>query len=94
MVFENLIIGNYVDVILPGIVKGEYFFEWCFKNSCNSERKLQGRRVLAIFDGYNGLPRYTNLVSQLLLCHFVGMKPELSDIVCNRTFIHNQNPLR
>lgn len=50
------------------------------ENHCHFERRLERRRILILFDGYNGLPCDANLIGELLLRHRAE-GPELSNLI-------------
>ena len=58
------------------------------------EGQLEGRRILGCLNRHDGLPRHSSLVRQLLLSHFVVLKPQAPDLVLNRWLAHAQLPRR
>ncbi len=68
--------------------KGEDFVERYLESMGDAKSQFEAGKILAMFDGYNGLPRNAGSVGQFLLGHFAGKEPERTDVVGNVCFGH------
>jgi hypothetical protein len=72
----------------------EDFLQWFVEDRSNSKRQLQRRGVFLAFDRHDGLPGYTDLLSQLLLRHFIGLKAQSPEAITYLGLSHDQLPRR
>jgi hypothetical protein len=77
-----------------GMFVSEDFLQWFVEDRSNSKCQLQRRGVFLAFDRHDGLPGYTDLLSQLLLRHFIELKAQSPETINYLGLSHDQLPRR
>jgi len=66
----------------------KYLVQPYTQGSRDFERRFRRRRVFFLFDGYDRLAGNADLLSQLLLSHFVALKSKRTNVVLDIRFAH------
>ena len=77
--------GRWSQFALPGLARTariilEALVKRHAKRDCHFKRSLEGRRILVLFDSYDGLPCDADLIRKFLLRH-LAEGPEFSNLI-------------
>ena len=74
-----------ISICLFSYLMLEHLLERHAKDISDAKRDLQRRRILAEFDGVDGLARDGDPLGELLLRHLVMIETKSTDIICDRS---------